>query len=82
MERKGISVETQVAVTLYHLLDEERYPKVANVFEISRSVVSVIFCHVCFVISKHMGPKYKRLPSTEEEVRYAAERFEAKTGFP
>ena len=45
-------------------------------------MVSVIVRHVCFVISNHMGPKYIRLPSTEEEVRYAAEKFEAKTGFP
>ena len=80
--RAPISVEKQVAVTLYYLSDEGRYRKVANAFGISRSSVSKVVRNVSFVITKHLGPKYISLPETEEEVKYLAERFEEKRGFP
>lgn len=56
--RGPISVEKQVAVTLYYLSDEGRYRKVANAFGISRAAVSVIIRNVSFVITHHLGPKY------------------------
>ena len=80
--RVPISVETQVAVTLYYLSDEGRYRKVANAFGISRSSVSIIVRTVCIAISVHLGPKYIKLPTTQDEVRYAADRFEEQTGYP
>ena len=80
--RVPISVETQVAVTLYYLSDEGRYRKVANAFGISRSSVSIIVRTVCIAISVHLGPKYIKLPTTQDDVRYAADKFEEQTGYP
>ena len=40
--RMSVSEEKQVAVTLYYLLDEGRYRKVANAFGLAKCTVSVI----------------------------------------
>ena len=40
--RKPLSVEKQVAITMYYLANEGRYRKEVNAFGISRSTVSVI----------------------------------------
>ena len=77
--RVPISVETQVAVTLSYLSDEGRYRKVANAFGISRSAVLIVR-KVCIAISVHLSLIYIKLPTTEEEVRYAANTFEEQTG--
>ena len=44
--RHPISVEKQVAVTLYYLSDEGRLRKTGNAFGIGRSTVSTIIRHV------------------------------------
>ncbi len=62
--RKPVTVETQVAVTLYYLSDEGSLRKVANAFGLSRSCCSIIVRRVSFAISKHLGPLY--IPMTEE----------------
>ena len=80
--RVPVSVETQVAVTLYYLSDEGRYREVANAFGISMSAVSIIVRKVCIAISVHLSLKYIKLPTTEEEVRYAANKFEERTVYP
>ena len=80
--RKPIFVEKQVAVTLYYLSDKGRYRKVANAFGISRALVSKIVRSVCFAITKHMGPVYIRMPTSEEEVSNMARNFEQRHGFP
>ena len=80
--RSSISVEMQVAVTLYYLSDEGGYRKVANAFGISRASVSVIVRTVSFVITTYLGSKYIRLPETEDEVESLASNFEYKHGFP
>ena len=46
--RVPLSVEKQVAVTLYYLSDEGRYRKVANSFGISRATVSKVVRRTCF----------------------------------
>ena len=56
--RSPVSVENQVAVTLYYLSDEGRMRKTANAFGVSRSIVSVIVRRVTSVITKYLGPKY------------------------
>ena len=81
-QRVPISVEKQLAVTLYYLADEGRYRKVANAFGISRSSVSIIFRKVCRVIAHYLGPNNIRLPSTEGELKLAASNFEKSHGFP
>ena len=40
----------------------------ANAFGISRASVSKIVRTVCFAITKHLGPIYITMPTTEEEV--------------
>ena len=80
--RVPISVEKQLAVTLYYLADEGRYRKVANAFGISRSSVSIIVRKVCRVIALYLGPNYIRLQSTEGKLKLAASNFEKSHGFP
>ena len=45
--RHSISVEKQVAVTLYYLADEGRLRKAANAFGISHSTASTIIRKLC-----------------------------------
>jgi len=59
-----VSVEKQVAVTLYYLSDEGRYHKVANAPGLAKCTVSVIVRRVCTVISTVLGPRYITLPKT------------------
>ncbi len=71
--RKPVTVETQVAVTLYHLSDEGRLRKVANASGLSRSCCSIIARRVSFAITKHLGPLY--IPMTEESVKEKVSKF-------
>ena len=80
--RKPVSVEKQVAVTLYYLADEGRMRKIANSFGIGKSTVSEIIRRVTQVISIQLGSKYIKLPSTEEEVEQQTAIFFQKFGFP
>ena len=73
--RKPITVECQVAVTLYYLSDEGRLRKTANAFGISRSSVSLIVRNVTKAISLHLGPKYIQVPLTEEAVKEKVTKF-------
>ena len=52
--RKPVSVQTQIAVTLYYLSDEGRLRKVANAFGLGRSTVSSIIKQVTSAISSHL----------------------------
>ena len=67
--RSPISVEKQVAVTLYYLSDEGRYLKVANAFGIGKSTVSETVRRVCKCISIVLGPEYIKLPTSEQDVK-------------
>jgi hypothetical protein len=81
--RTPISVEKQLAITLYYLSDEGRYRKVANAFGISRSSVSLIIRRVCYVRTHDLGPNlYIKLPQSEEEVKTLSSKFYVKHGFP
>ena len=57
-----LSVETQVAVTLYHLADEGRMGKVANAFGIGKSTVLKVVRRVTMAISRLLGPQYIKHP--------------------
>ena len=61
-----VSVETQVAITLYYLSDEGRLRKIANAFGLSRSCCSIIVS---------LGPLYIKLPMTEESVKEKVSKF-------
>ena len=80
--RKPVSVETQVAVTLYYLSDEGRLRKVANAFGLGRSTVSTIIRQVTHVISSYLGPKFIKLPNSAQDVETLASKFYATRGFP
>ena len=79
--RKPVSVETQVAVTLYYLADEGRMRKVSNSFGLGKATVSKLIRRVTSVISEKLGPKYSVLPKTKEEVEEHAQNFTI-YGFP
>ena len=64
-----IEFERQVAVTLYYLSDVGRTRKTANVVGLSRSSVSVILHRVTRAISLQLGPKYIKVPMTDETVQ-------------
>ena len=57
-----LSVETQVAVTLYYLADEARMGKVANDFGIGKSTVLKVVRRVTMAISRLLGPQYIKHP--------------------
>ena len=80
--RVPISVEKQLAITLYYLSDEGRYRKVANAFGVSRSSVSLIIRRVCHVLTKSLGSKYIKLPQNKEETQTLVSKFFVKHGFP
>ena len=80
--RMPVSVEKQVAVTLYYLSDESRYRKVANAFRLAKCTVSMIVRRVCTVISIVLGPQYIKLPKTENELEEVVQQFYSKHGFP
>ena len=79
--RKPLTVETQVAITLYYIADEGRMQKVANAFGIAKCTVSVVVRFVTQIISNIMGSSIK-LPETEEEVKALVTEFYRQHGFP
>ena len=80
--REPVSVETQVAVTLYYLADEGRIRKISNAFGLGKSTVSTIIRRVTGAISRNLASKYIKLPCTENEVKESTEIFYSKHGFP
>ena len=77
-----LSVEKQLALTLYFLKDQGLLSMTANAFGIARCTVSVIVRKVCDVIARVLGPKYIKLPSTEQQMKDIVKGMEDKYGFP
>ena len=67
--RTLVSVETQVAVTLYYLSDEGRLREVANDFGLSMYTCSIIIRGVSSAITFHLGHRFIELPLTEESMK-------------
>ena len=80
--RSPVEVERQVAATLYYLSDEGRLRKTANAFGLARGSVSIIIRRVTKAIALAMGPKYIKLPLTEEDVREKVSQFNQTFSFP
>ena len=57
-----LSVEKQVAVTLYYLADEGRMRKVANAFGIGKSTFLKVVRRVTMAISRLLDPQYIKHP--------------------
>ena len=64
--RDPISVEKEVASTLYYLADDSTMWEVANSFGIGKSTVFKIIRRVTQAISKNRGRKYIVLPTNEK----------------
>ena len=78
--RKHVSIETEVAVTLYYLADEGRMRKVSISFGIGKATVSNVICRVTAVILEKLS-KYVLLPKTKEEVEEHARNVCNRYGF-
>lgn len=68
-------------MTLYYLSDEGRLRKTANAFGLGRSTVSIIIRRVCKALVD-IGPKYIKLPTTEEDVKEKVAGFYDLYGMP
>ena len=80
--RQPISLNTQVAAVLYYLSDAGRLRKTANSFGIGKSKVSCIVNNVTEMICQHLGPKFIKLPLSENEAQHLTHCFEKVLGFP
>ena len=80
--RQPISPETEVAATLYYLSDAGRMGKTANFFGIGKSTVSSIVKNVTEMKCQHLGPKFIKLPLSENEVKHLTYCFEKFMVFP
>ena len=80
--QKRISMEMQVAVTMYYLSDEGRFRKAANVFKVAENTVSMIIRRVTKEISNHLANKYIKLPRRDGEFNESCSLFFEKHGFP
>ena len=78
--RRALSVEKKVALTLYYLKDTGSMWMTANTFGIHQSTVSKVVFEVCDAITKHLGPEYIHLPRTAEEMHGKVSEFELKFG--
>ena len=79
---KPVSVETQVAVTLYYVAGEGRIRKVSNSFGLGKATVSKVIRRVTSVISEKLELKYIVLPKTKEEIEEHARNFYKRYGLP
>ena len=80
--RQPISVEAQLALTLYFLSDGGRMRKTANAFGCGLSTVSCIFSKVTKAIGINLSSLYINTPTTEKEVVELAAGFYVAHGFP
>ena len=77
-----LTVEKQLAMTVYFLKDQGSLSMTANAFGVAICTVSVVVRKVCQVLTKHLGPIYIKLPSSEQEMRQEIRQMENKYGFP
>ena len=63
-----VSVEKQVAATLYYLAEEGRMRKVSNVFGIGKSTISKVIRRVTQAITQYPGNGYIVLPTNQKEL--------------
>ena len=77
-----LSVEKQLAMTLYFLKDQGSLRMTANTFGVAVCTLSVVLRKVCALITRELGPRYISLPTTEEEMDQLRKSMEDKFGFP
>ena len=59
-----LSVEKQLAITLYFLKDQGSLTMTANAFGVAHCTVSVVVRKVCNIITDVVRPRYIKLPNT------------------
>ena len=88
-----LTVEKQLAMTVYFLKDQGSLSMTANAFGVAICTVSVVVRKVCQVLTNYyyyyyyyyyLGPIYIKLPSSEQEMRQEIRhaQMENKYGFP
>ena len=70
-----VSVETQLAVTLYCLSDEGRLGKVVNAFGLPRSCCSIIIRRVSSAVATHLSALYMNLSTRETSLKEKVHKF-------
>ena len=75
-----LSVQKQLAMTLYYLKDQGSILMTANAFGLSLCIVSVVVRKVCHVLTNKCGPNVIKLPTTEEIIQLVS-KMENKCGF-
>ena len=63
-----LTVEKQLAMTIYFLKDQGSLRMTANTFGVAVCTLSVVLREVCACITRELGPRYISLPTTEEEM--------------
>ena len=63
-----LTVEKQLAMTIYFLKDQGSLRMTANTFGVAVCTLSVVLRKVCACITRELGPRYISLPTTEEEM--------------
>ena len=80
--RKAVSVEEQIALTLYYLSDKGRLRKTANAFGLGKLAISHIIRCVCKAITVHLTSKYTKMSRTKDAAEESVSKFYSKHGFP
>ena len=76
-----LTVEKQLAMTVSFLKDQGSLSMTANAFGVAICTVPVVVRKVCQVLTKHLGPIYIKLPSSEQ-MKQEIRQMENKYGFP
>ena len=77
-----LSVEKQLAPTLYYLKYQGSLAMTVNSFGVALCTVSVVVRKVCDIITTVLGPQYIKLPSTPNEMAELVCGMEQRYGFP
>jgi len=78
--RRALSTEKRLAITLYYLKDTGSLWMTANAFGIHQCTASKHIHSVCETINMILGPKYLHLPRNTGEMRRKVSEFEIKFG--
>ena len=80
--REAIPAGERLAITLRYLATGHSFSSLEYVFRVSRHSISKIVIETCEALYNALQPNYLRTPSTEEEWRHIAKRFEERWNFP
>ena len=80
--RESIRPDERIAVTLGCLATGETFKSLEYSFRISRTCISSIVVETCQAKFDILGPRYLNTPSSQEEWKCVAQRFESRWNFP